>query len=232
MTENLLKKKHNVDIVFCIDGTGSMKLFVDNVKYIVKSYFSEILKEMALIGYEINSLRVKSIIFRDYDSEKSDAMVESPFFYLPEQEFEHEQFYEALKAFGGGDARENGLESLYYAMKSDFRTGENDKQVIVLLSDNDALDLGERSNMESYPQNMVDQNGLNDMWNCDAKVENYKLSNDKKRLIIVAPNGTRYETLSKKWDKSLFIPVEMDNGLLDRPFGEILKNIISFAFSR
>ena len=58
--------KYNVDIVFCMDATGSMRHLLDLVKKNALSFYDDLTKEMASKGKTINELRAKVIAFRDY----------------------------------------------------------------------------------------------------------------------------------------------------------------------
>ena len=222
MSDNYLVTERNADLVFCIDGTGSMAPYIDSVKKKATEFHQEFVKAMMAIGKEITSLRVKVIVFRDYEADGENAMQISRFFELPNDGEDYANFLANVKAEGGGDAPENGLEALYFAMKSDFTTGVNDRQVIVLFTDTDALELGKRSGSSSYPSDMVDEQGLRDMWACVT--QDLKLRERNKRLIIFAPEETEYSKLKPKLGGSIFHPVKED-GLKDISFDEIMKLI-------
>lgn len=225
MAENLLRKKRNVDVVFCIDGTGSMGDCIENVKNHARRFQADLVAELTEMGSDIDSLRVKVIVFRDYKDPTSlkDKMDITPFFELPADTAEYEEYLMGVSPFGGGDAPENGLEALYYAMKSDFVTGSNDRQVIVLFTDADALALGERAGCADYPTEMAaDLNGLNEIWEC---CQNGSLRDRNKRLVLFAPAGTTYEGLKTTWNRSVFQAVDSGKGLEELDFSDIIKVI-------
>ena len=85
------------------------------------------------------------VVFRDYKCDGDRAMEESPFFELPTDNEEFSSYLDSVKASGGCGEDANGLEALYFAMKSDFVTGKNDRQVIVLFADTTAIPLKARS---------------------------------------------------------------------------------------
>jgi Mg-chelatase subunit ChlD len=61
---NILKKEknHNLDIVICLDTTGSMKTHIDAVRSQLISILQEIIAETA-------SFRIGMVLFRDYNEE-------------------------------------------------------------------------------------------------------------------------------------------------------------------
>ena len=230
--DNMFKKKRNIDIVFCIDGTGSMSPCIGNVKEHAKRFQLEFAQAMTeKYNSELDSMRARVIVFRDYECDE-DAMVKSDFYELPIDDAEYASFLSGVTACGGGDGPENGFEALYYAMKSDFTTGPNDRQIIVLFTDAEALDLGERKTSGRYPADMVDMDGLLNTWNCaggQMQDSSFKLRERNKRLIIYAPAGTKYEALKTKMNRCVFEPVDPGTGMLEIDFKEIIDLIAASA---
>lgn len=219
-----------IDLVACIDGTGSMSPCIENVKANTKEMVSRIYGGF-INGNgesEISMLRVKVIVFRDYESEGEDAIVESDFFELPSEMDAFDKYLEEISAFGGGDMPENGLEALYYAMTSKFvAKGPKDRQVICLMTDADALELGARSKHSGYPDNMVSQSELDDIW---AGVSQTGTILDKnKRLVIFAPEGTKYEKLTGTYNRSCFTATNLSNGMAEVDFETIIRTIVASA---
>lgn len=229
MADNSIGTKRNIDVVFCIDGTGSMAPCIEKVKANARRFHLEFVSAMTDLGSEIDSMRVKIIVFRDYHDEHEQAIVESPFFELPTDMADFEKYLANISASGGGDEPENGLEALYYAMKSDFTTAAKDRQVIVLFTDAEALDLKQRADEAGYPADMVDEAGLVEMWACAAQDPGFKLRERNKRLVMFAPEGTKYKALKAKLNRSIFEPVNMRDGLGDIDFKDIIKIIAASA---
>ena len=229
MPDNIFGTKRNIDMVFCIDGTGSMSPCIDNVKENARKFHTEFVSAMTDMGSEIDSMRVKVIVFRDYGTDGAESMAESPFFELPTDSADFEKFLADVSASGGGDAPENGLEALYFAMKSDFTTGAKDRQVIVLFTDDDALDLQERKGADGYPDDMVDMDGLIQTWGCKSQDASFKLRERLERLVVFAPESTKYKGLTEKLKRSVFVPVNMEDGLKEIDFQEIIKIIAASA---
>ena len=75
---------YNVDIVFCIDATGSMTDLIDLVKNNAVRFYYDLKEVMDKKSKVIDSLRVKVIAYRDYIEDKEDAMLTTDFFCLPQ----------------------------------------------------------------------------------------------------------------------------------------------------
>ncbi len=81
---NGLKMTYNVDMVFCIDATGSMQPVISTVKQNALSFYHDVVKVMEKKQKTINSMRVRVIVFRDYIADEQ-PMMTTRFFELPAQ---------------------------------------------------------------------------------------------------------------------------------------------------
>ncbi len=145
---------YNVDIVMCIDATGSMAPIINEVKKNAMKFYQRFVESMEEKDKDVSTLRIKVIVFRDFICD-SEPMVESPFFTLPDQNTAFRDFVERIEACGGGDTPENALEAIALALKSKWTTsGSNRRHVILVFSDAPALDLGERADCPNYPAGM------------------------------------------------------------------------------
>lgn len=174
---------YNVDIVMCIDATGSMASIIEDVKSSALSFYQKFVDEMEAKSKSVQQLRIKVIAFRDYGVD-SEAMVESKFFVLDEESREFHDFVNAIEASGGGDEPESSLEALALAMNSDWvRTGSVRRHVIIMYTDASALKLGEKSGEPGYPSGMPsDLAELREWW------EGQKMEKRAKRLLVFAPD--------------------------------------------
>ena len=57
--------KYNVDMVFCIDATGSMNHVIDTVKNNALNFYRDVVDSMELKQKSINTTRVRVVIFLD-----------------------------------------------------------------------------------------------------------------------------------------------------------------------
>lgn len=161
----------NVDIVFAIDATESMQPLIDKVKSLTLSFREELEKGLKENRRIIKNLRIKVIVFRDYYVDDKYAMEESQFFILPEEKQEFYNFVSQIKAGGGGDEPESGLEALALALRSDFvKDGDKKRHVIVLFTDASAHPLEQQEDgvPSNYPSNMF--KNLGDLYEASVKV--------------------------------------------------------------
>ena len=225
---NSFLKRRAVDIVFCIDGTGSMRPCIESVKRNAKRFYQDLEAKIENMGGHMDMLRIKVIIFRDYKSDGAEAMVESRFFELPDESQEFSAYMDSVKAHGGCGEDACGLEALYRAMKSDFVTGQNDRQLIVLFADTTAIPMQKRARYQYYPADMVDEEGLLNTWMCQQSHPS-KLRDRNKRLVMFAPAESIYSEMSASYTRSVHIPIEIHNGMDEISFEEVMKIIAASA---
>ena len=72
-----------VDIVFCIDVTGSMTPIIDQVKNNALQFYDDVQKNLTEKGKNVDQLRVRVLAFRDFTADGAAALQESPFYTLP-----------------------------------------------------------------------------------------------------------------------------------------------------
>lgn len=217
-----------VDIVMCIDGTGSMAPIIDEVKNNAMSFHKKLSDAMEESGRYIGKLRVKVIVFRDYICD-TDAMVESEFFTLPEEAAEFRSFVEGIQALGGGDEAENALEAMALALKSDWTLeGSKRRQVVIMFTDASALPLLERADSPRYPSGMPKSfSELSEMWEGESQsfYSNYQISAG--RLIAFVPNSSPWDELST-WSRCWPMYSKAGEGLreidMDTVFDVLVKS--------
>lgn len=127
----------NVDVVMCIDVTGSMSGIINTVKSNALSFYDSFENACARNGIGLTSLKTQVIAFRDKNVDGDQWLIESPVYSLPDNRSGFDSFVNALYADGGGDTPESGLEALDRAFsKSDW--GKDDgyhRQVVILWTD-------------------------------------------------------------------------------------------------
>jgi hypothetical protein len=226
---NQLAKERNIDIVMCIDATSSMGPCIDNVRKNAKKFYTDFVDVMTnQYNSDVTSLRVQVIVFRDLECDM-EGLVKSEFFELPEDDDLFERFLNGIQPLGGGDYKESGLEALYEAMTTDWiARSTNDRQVILLFSDSDAIGFTEKRNRPGYPNNFDEAQFLS-AWMCKLGNRN-KLSERGKRLVMFAPAKSIYEDrLQKNMNRSQFKPVLPMKGMSDITFDEVIKILCASA---
>lgn len=220
-----------VDMVFCIDATGSMEdmsghqtKVINMVKKNAVNFYRDLSEAMTEKRKVVSQLRVRIVAFRDYLADAEKAMLVTDFFLLPQQTKEFEACINSITAEGGGDIPEDGLEALAYAIKSKWANDTAKKRhVIVVWTDAPAHSLGHGSASKFYPKGMPkDMSELNDWWD--------DMNENAKRLIMFAPEADRPEEdywgyISRNWDNVIHYPSAAGNGLAEKSYGEILDAI-------
>ena len=181
---------YNVDIVMCIDGTGSMSPIIEQVKANALSFYQKFADEMEKQKKSVQQLRIKVIVFRDFKSD-SEPLLESRFFELDDEKTEFSDFVNSIVANGGGDEKENALEALALAMKSDWvRDGTKRRHVIILYTDAPALAFEDRASEPGYPSDMPKNFAeLREWW------EGQEMELNSKRMLIFAPDANPWSDM-------------------------------------
>lgn len=217
---------YTVDMVFCIDATGSMEdcsgtqtKIINLVKQNAINFYSDLNGIMMTKRKSVRQLRVRIVAFRDYKADGEQAMMVTDFFHLPQQSEQFEACVNSIHADGGGDIPEDGLEALAYAIRSPW-TNESAKKrhVIVVWTDAGTHKLGHGKRSKYYPEGMPrNMSELNDWWD--------EMNGNAKRLIMFAPDESHWDYISKNWDNVVHYPSAAGNGLAEKSYGEILNAI-------
>ena len=223
-----------VDIVFCIDITGSMAPTIQNVKDLTLSLYDELINTMDNeYQRRVDEMRVKVFAFRDYYCDGSEAMLESDYFILPDEKNKFYNFVSNLEAAGGGDEPENSLEALALAMKTDWvkvsdPNREKARNVIVLFTDASAhpLEKAKTSKTCYYPSDMLTSYGeLYEAWQGQGRDE-YSMNKDAKRLIIFAPEDSYpWNDIAEEFDNTAVVSINEADGGSDLARSTIIATI-------
>lgn len=192
---------YNVDIVMCIDATGSMAPIINEVKENALSFYQKFVDAMDENDKSVEQLRIKVIAFRDYGCD-SEPMIESQFFTLPESNDAFRAFVNGIEAKGGGDEPECALEAIALALKSDWTTGGSKRRHAVLVfSDASAHPIGLFQDKPNYPTNMPkDLAQLGAWWEGTDQTLTSTYQAKAGRLIAFVPNATPWTELSA-WNR-------------------------------
>ena len=216
---------HVVDIVFCIDCTGSMSPVLDASKALALGFHDELERDLVEQQKTIDQLRVKVIAFRDYYVDGADSMSESRFFALPDDASDYAAFVSGLKASGGGDEPESGLEAFALAMKSDWNTADGRKrQVICILTDASAHPLEKAGSgaPSHYPSDLPKTfDALADKWEGE-------MDEKARRLVIFAPEAYPWNEICPDqggFSDAIHYPSSGGAGLSDVDYKQIINLI-------
>ena len=212
-----------VDIVFCIDVTGSMTPIIDAVKANALGFYDDVQANLTEKGKNVAQLRVRVIAFRDFVADGAAALEESPFFTLPAERSGFSEFVNGLIAQGGGDVPESGLEAVALAVNSPWTTtGDRRRQVIVVWTDQPAHPL----DASVVPADLAsrvpaDFSALTDLWEDEQGL----MGSSSKRLILFAPDGPGWSDISAVWENVVHNPSQAGGGLSEVDYGTIIDSI-------
>ena len=212
-----------VDIVFCIDVTGSMTPIIDKVKANALRFYDDVQSNLTDKGKNVDQLRVRVLAFRDFKADGAAALQESPFFPLPTGQADFSAFVNGFVAEGGGDAPESGLEAVALAINSQWTTsGDRRRQVIVVWTDQPAQPLDPASLPAEFSSRVpADFSALTDLW----ENEQGPMGASSKRLILFAPDGPGWSDISGVWENVVHHPSQAGGGLSDVDYGTIVDSI-------
>lgn len=212
--------KYAVDLVMCIDGTGSMSHLIEEVKSAALNFAQLIEARMKEKSKKIDQLRARVIVFRDYWADSPDKVMQcSEFFDLRSQSSYLDNFVSPIKAEGGGDEPENGLEAVGLALKSNWEKGDFNKHryVVVVFTDASAHSLDKSGKPSHYPNDIPKTfDDLTDYW--------HEMPESDKRLLLFAPDADPW-TMMSSWENTIHYVSEAGRGLEDVETEAILDAI-------
>ena len=200
---DFMTMKYNVDMVFCIDATGSMSPVLETVKQNALNFYDDVTKVMNEKQKSIDRLRIRVIAFRDYLADGDRAMFATNFFDLPAQAREFETCIKSISAKGGGDERRN---------------------VIVVWTDASTHEIGFGKTASNYPKGMPQSFAELTSWWGDEQTETF-ISNSGKRLVLFAPQKPYWEQITNTWNNVIHYPSTAGKGLEEYTYREIVDAI-------
>ena len=218
---------YNVDVCLCIDKTGSMRPIIDIVKNNALNLYRDVLDSLEKKGKHVGTFRIRVIWFGDYIADNTPMLV-SDFLTMPDDLSQYEKFVKSVTPNGGGDAPEDGLEALTYAIRSDWvKDGWKKRHIIAIFTDAPAHELGFGRKSKSYPKNGMpeDFGKLSEMWGNSSYPG--EMDNKAKRLLLFAPDTSYWHTMKECWNNAVMAPVEEANGLQDITYQYMLGVIVN-----
>ena len=220
--------QYAVDIVLCIDATGSMGPVLDTVKESALSFHGRLDAVMGEKGKSISQLRLKVIAFRDFCDRADDAIQETGFLLFPSQAPEFQEFVRHLAPYGGGDIPESGLEALALAINAPWEKGlDRRRHVIVIFTDAPAHPLGtpEAVSAQIYPKHIPSSMGeLFEQWGY-ARSQTAVMENSAKRLVLFTPDAEPWSGIADEWNLTMHFPSKAGQGLEEFEMDEIINTI-------
>lgn len=216
----------NVDLVLCIDATGSMTPIIDEVKEGAMNFHEKLMSALDEANRQVDQFRVKVIVFRDYWADPGEAMLESAFFNLPQETGDFKEFVSKISAKGGGDEPESALESIAIAMKSDWiKEGVKKRHIIMVWTDASSHPLERAVNErpagypDDMPRSFVE---LSDWWN---DPQGGMMNNSAKRLILFAPDAYPWSDIATTWNNVVHVPSKAGSGMSEVDMDIVMKTL-------
>lgn len=217
---------YDVDLVLCIDVTGSMGPIIERVKTNALSLSDDLRAALDKVGKDIGTLRVRIIGYRDFYFDGDRSIEASDFFTLPDDNEKFRAFVQTLKADGGGDEPETGLEALAMAIQSPWaKSGVRNRQLIAIWTDASAHPLEKNAGAKppGYPSELPkDLNELSDWWDGQTY-----MNFSEKRLVLFAPDAAGWSDIGSNWDQTIHFASRAGDGLADHEYSTILDSIAS-----
>jgi hypothetical protein len=209
----------------CIDATSSMGPYINDAKKMALRFDEVIRNELAKKEKRVDQLRAKLIIFRDIGNDGLDeALLESDFLNLPDENETFRDYINQIVPKGGGDEPENSLEAIARAMNSSWtKEGDKRRHLIVMFTDAAAHPLEKSGSIKgNYPEDMPSSfEEFVDMW------EGQVMDDKSKRMLIFAPHKYPWRNVAETCDEVFWIESNAGKGLSDIHFDEIFKGIVN-----
>ena len=216
---------YNIDIVMCIDATGSMTPVIDMVKSTASGFHGRLSTALDAKEKKVNQLRVRVVIFRDILADGlAEAIVTSEFMTLPAENDKFKDFVSNIQAKGGGDEPESGFEALATAINSDWtKEGDKRRHLVVLWTDASAYKLEDvPAGRSDYPSGMPKNfEEFVNMW--DGQI----MDPATKRMIVFAPDTYPWRDIAENCESVFMIPSQAGKGLADVHYDAVLSNIVN-----
>ena len=217
---------YNVDIVMCIDCTGSMGSLLDTVKKKALKFYPDLKTRCEEEGKDITNLRIRVIGFRDLGVDGNNAIEDTGFLSIPEDEEKFKRVINSFTPAGGGPEPESGLEALSMAINSDWtKGGDRRRHVIVVWTDASTHDLGETGKDNPlYPSPAPSSfDELTDWWEDE---QGGKMNKSAKRLILFAPDAKSWSEIGNNWTNTIHHPAKAGDGLEELDYQTILTTLV------
>ena len=222
---------YKIDIVFCIDVTGSMQPVINTVKEHILKFPDDLINKLSAKGKTADQIRVRVVAFGDCKADANALNASAFYTVLPaEQKPEIDSFFSALSASGGGDEPESGLEALSVAMCSDWvLDGDRQRHIVVVFTDASAHPLEDRvgevpAAFASQIPSSIDK--LTDGWEGGGQSASgfaTTIRQPARRLVLFAPDMYPWPAIGDSWQQTVFLPSKAGDGLAEIEYDTILE---------
>jgi hypothetical protein len=216
--------QYHVDIVLCIDCSGSMASVIESLKKNVCNIPKDLNAALEQKSKGLSELRIRIVAFSDLNAIKA-----SNFFVVgPQRDTTDFELYVNHLSLSGGvyGWPKSGLEALAIALGSDWTdTGDKQRHLIVMFSDSSAHRLEDRVDavpiefLGLIPESLDE---LTDIWEGGQAA---KLKRSARRLIIFGPDAYPWNTISEAWGQTVYLPSQAGKGLEDVEYSTILDTV-------
>ena len=159
----------DVDVVLIADATGSMEATLTGIQDNMKQFTNDLSNELNGSGIKLGRVRVQFIFYRDYmvdvhkdwtgptmalqpGLETVGPMYISPFFTVPAEKQQMDNYVDYFQAMGGGSFRESGLEAVWLGLNTSWGSGDQTVRSIVLWTDAETRPLGDTVEVGLTPE--------------------------------------------------------------------------------
>jgi hypothetical protein len=226
MSANDPTSSYAVDLVFCIDCTGSMKPYIESVKGTALDFHRLLEKKMSEKDKAIRQLRVRLVAFRDLGEEGPGAIDATSFFELPNEADAFNRAVSGLAADGGGDEPESALEALVVAIRSPWERGlDKRRHVIVMCTDAPAHPLGKFAFAAGEQSALVPRSleELQSLWG--DEVDEGEMEYAAKRLLVFGPNAYPWNELSERFENCIWVASIAGQGMREADQEVVLDQV-------
>lgn len=208
-----------------------MQPVIETVKSNTLKFSDDLIKKLEVKGKIADQIRVRVVAFGDCKVD-TNPINASPFYtVLPAEEgSELNTFVGNLRANGGGDEPESGLEALAVAMGSDWvLDGDRQRHIIVMFTDASAHRLEDRvgelpAAIAAQVPSSIDK--LTDGWEGggqSASGISTTLKQPARRLVLFAPDMYPWPAIGDSWQQTVFLPSKAGEGLAEVEYDTILE---------
>jgi hypothetical protein len=221
----------NIEILLCIDCTGSMEDTINSVKRNADKFIDNIKLKFPREKYRIDQYKVRIVQFRDIHADGKTSIVGSKFYDLEKKSKEFNDYLNKLEGSGGSnlDREEDGLEGLAFGLKTtNWNFDPQDIQIIALWTDisSHKLEDNQKRNLPYYPKNMPrNLKEFSSYWNT---IFLRKAPNAS--IVIFAPNDYPWKQIGKVWGNSYHITsvLGQPTGVLQGIFSDFASNYLDY----